>query len=95
MRPIALPLTLAALLALSACGTVASDAPALLSGPEIAARTAGAADSARGQQAADELAWRAQNLRARAAQLRRAGTTTTAEDEELLRRARALQAQQG
>lgn len=94
MRPIRLPLALAAFCGLTACGTVAPDAPRLLSGPEIAARTAGAADSARGQQAADELAYRADRLRARAAQLRRQTDTTTAEEQELLRRAQALQAQQ-
>ena len=88
-----LPLTLAVLLALAGCGTVASDAPALLTRAEIDALAAGSTDSARGEAAARTLAWRASALRARAAQLRRA-SVTSAEDAELLLRAQALQREQ-
>lgn len=89
----ALPLTLAALIALAGCGTVAPEAPALLTEAEIGARAAGSEDSARGAAAAQGLAWRASALRVRAAQLRRANVTS-AEDVELLRRAAALQREQ-
>ncbi len=83
----ALPLLM--LTALAACGTVAPEAPALLSAGEIASRTEGAADSARGQQAADTLAWRAARLQARAAALRRNGLAP-AERGDLLQRAEEL-----
>lgn len=89
----ALPLTLAVLIALAGCGTVAPEAPALLTEAEIQARAASIGDPARGEAAARTVAWRAASLRARAAQLRRANVTS-AEDLELLRRAAALQREQ-
>ncbi|PTX01850.1 hypothetical protein [Pararhodobacter aggregans] len=82
------PLALSALL-LAGCGTVAPEAPALLPLDEIAARTAGAADSTRGEAASRELAWRASALRARAAALRRGGVESQ-ERADLLRRAAAM-----
>jgi hypothetical protein len=78
-------------LLLAACGgPVAPDAPALLSAPDLAARAAVAGtDATRGDRAAAELTGRANNLRARAAALRR---TTLPQDDraDLLRRAEAL-----
>lgn len=86
----ALPLLL---LALAGCAEVAADAPALLTRDEIADRTMNAADTARGTQAADELGYRAAQLRARAARLRH-NDRDAAERAELLRRAQVLEAHQ-
>ena len=92
-RLIALPLALAALIALAACGgAVAPDAPRLLTTDELAARASVAADPARGTQAADELARRGASLRARAARLRRSGNDSD-ERADLLRRADELKSQ--
>lgn len=82
------PVALSALL-LAGCGTVAPEAPALLPLDEIAARTAGAADSTRGEAASRELAGRASSLQARAAALRRGGVESQ-ERADLLRRAEEL-----
>ena len=87
-RPV--PALAAALVVLAGCGgMVASDAPALLTTDEIAARTAGAYDQARGAQEASALAWRAQRLRAAAARLQRTGLPDS-ERATLLRRAEDL-----
>jgi len=83
-----------AALSLAGCGTVAADAPALLHQDQIVARTTGAADSARGQQAADALNSRAAGLQARANRLRNQGSAS-AERDDLLRRAQELGEQQG
>lgn len=94
-RRLAVPLAFAALTALAGCGgVVAEDAPALLSPDAIAARAAEAEDTQGGVRAASALAWRAAQLRERAARLRR---TTIADGErlELERRATALKQQQG
>lgn len=89
-----LPLAVAALALLAACGTVAPEAPPLLPQAEIVARTEGAADSRRGEAAADALGRRAAALRARADRLRRADPAADERDE-MLRRARDLSAQSG
>jgi hypothetical protein len=82
-----------ATLALAGCGgMVASDAPPLLTQEELATRTAGTEDTTRGAQAASTLAWRAAQLRANAARMRREGISD-AERQSLLRRADALKEQ--
>lgn len=87
-------LAAAALLALGACAnSVALDAPALLSVGEIAARADGAMDTARGLQTQQALEARGARLRARAAQVRRAGIADP-ERRSLLRRANALKTRQ-
>ncbi|WP_323036556.1 hypothetical protein [Pararhodobacter sp.] len=83
-------LAFAALLGLAACGgQVASDAPALMSMEEIAASADIAADTSRGVAAANTLESRGARLRARAAQIRRAGIAS-GERQELLYRAEQL-----
>ena len=86
-------LTVISLLALAGCGgIVAADAPALLTQQEIAARSDGAVDTARGARVSGALAWRGARLRARAAQMRRAGIDD-AERRRLLLRADSLKSQ--
>ena len=80
-------IALAALVALAACGgQIASEAPALLTIEEIAARAATTTDTTRGIRAQNTLQYRGARLRARAAQIRRAGLAD-AERHSLLRRA--------
>lgn len=92
-RPLSL-IASAALVALAGCGgMVASEAPALLTADQIAARSSATTDTTRGARAASELAWRGAQLRARAQQMRYAGLSD--EDRRRLRlRAEALRAQQ-
>lgn len=91
---LALPLTLAALLALAGCGgQVAIEAPALLTTDQIAARAAGMSDTTGGARAASELAWRADSLRRRADRLRQL-PRSSAERAALLRRAEELKSEQ-
>lgn len=79
-----------ALLLLAACGgPVASDAPALLTVEQIAARADVEVDTTRGVRAASDLAWRGAQLRARAAQIRRSGLPA-AERQSLLHRAEQM-----
>lgn len=83
-------LAFVALLGLAACGgAVATDAPRLLTVDEIAGRADGMTDTTRGVTEANTLEYRAARLRARAAQIRRAGIADT-ERRELLHRADAL-----
>ncbi|HPD93138.1 MAG: hypothetical protein H6900_12835 [Rhodobacter sp.] len=87
-RAAALPL-LAALTALAGCGTVAGDAPSLLSRDELAARSVLASEASLGTEAAQALTWRAAALRSRAERLRRARLDQP-DDESLRSRANAL-----
>jgi hypothetical protein len=89
-RQIATCAALVALLGLAACGgMVAADAPALMTRQEIAARAASVPDPSVGVAAANTLQWRAARLRARAAEIRRAGIHD-GERSDLLRRAETL-----
>ena len=88
-RAPALPL-LAVVVALAGCGTVAPDAPSLLSRDELAARAVMAGDDSQGAQVANALTWRAAALRTRAERLRRA-TLEQPDDRALRSRADALQ----
>ncbi|MCB1406365.1 MAG: hypothetical protein KDK01_08895 [Rhodobacteraceae bacterium] len=93
-RHLSFSLAAAALFALSACGgAVATDAPALLTLDEIAARSDAASDTTRGLQVQRALEYRGARLRARAAQIRRAGIADP-ERRTLLRRADALKSRQ-
>ena len=85
-------LALAALLGLSACATVAANAPALLPQSVIDARTQGAADPSRAQASSAALNARAASLRARAQQMRYQGLSS-ADYAEMRRRALALDEQ--
>lgn len=69
------------------------DAPTLLSRQDIAARAAGSQDVTRGALVAAELERRGARLRARAAQIRRAGIAP-GDRNRLLRRADALKSRQ-
>ena len=81
------------LLGLVGCGgSVASDAPALFTTEEIAARADGAVDTTRGLQAENTLRSRGAQLRARAAQIRRAGLGDT-ERRRLLERIQTMKSQ--